>query len=161
MTVTRATLHTVDAVTQFVFGGNATFTLESKSGARFTYQVRESDKPDLFFVSVLTGADNTGDFSYLGFFRVGAYSHGRKSRVSADAPSARAFAWFAQVLALGGGQALPGSLRFWHEGRCAACARKLTVPASVATGFGPECAERRGIAWQAPRFAAENLGLAA
>ena len=28
-----------------------------------------------------------------------------------------------------------------HEGRCGRCARRLTVPASVASGIGPECAK--------------------
>jgi hypothetical protein len=27
-----------------------------------------------------------------------------------------------------------------HEGKCGRCGRKLTVPESVKSGFGPECA---------------------
>lgn len=29
----------------------------------------------------------------------------------------------------------------WHEGSCGRCGRKLTVPSSIETGLGPECAE--------------------
>lgn len=35
----------------------------------------------------------------------------------------------------------PG-LQIFHEGRCGRCGRVLTVPESVETGFGPECAGR-------------------
>jgi hypothetical protein len=34
---------------------------------------------------------------------------------------------------------MPAQLEFWHEGRCARCARPLTDPASIEAGFGPEC----------------------
>jgi hypothetical protein len=27
----------------------------------------------------------------------------------------------------------------WHEGSCARCGKKLTVPESIESGFGPEC----------------------
>lgn len=60
----------------------------------------------------------------------------------ADDVRARGFAWFWRVL---NGGTFPAAFEFWHEGRCAACARRLTVPQSIATGFGPECAARNGI----------------
>lgn len=59
-----------------------------------------------------------------------------------DDVRARGFAWFWRTL---NGGTFPATFEFWHEGRCAACARRLTVPQSIATGFGPECAERLGI----------------
>jgi hypothetical protein len=37
-------------------------------------------------------------------------------------------------------------LEVWHEGRCAKCGLKLTVPQSIMTGFGPTCAKKLGIA---------------
>jgi hypothetical protein len=36
-------------------------------------------------------------------------------------------------------------IKIWHCGRCGACARALSVPASIKTGFGPDCAEKLGI----------------
>ena len=39
---------------------------------------------------------------------------------------------------------LPTSIEVWHEGLCSHCARKLTVPASIQLGLGPDCAEKFG-----------------
>lgn len=35
---------------------------------------------------------------------------------------------------------LPSQIEVWHEGRCGACGRRLTVPESIANGLGPVCA---------------------
>lgn len=140
----KGQLTTVESICQFLFAGNATVTLRSlKSGARFTYRVEESDDGKAHFVKLLIGGDNEGDYQYLGHFRLGQYSHGRKSRINAGAPSAVAFMWFAAKLLA---NELPKNLEVWHEGRCGHCNRKLTVPESVATGFGPDCSEKLGIA---------------
>lgn len=64
------------------------------------------------------------------------------SALPADDVRARGFAWFWRAL---NGGTFPATFEFWHEGRCAACARRLTVPNSIATGFGPDCADRLGI----------------
>ena len=55
--------------------------------------------------------------------------------------SFQAFAWFLASLSRPGTE-LPEQLEFWHAGRCGRCGRRLTVPASIASGFGPECAGR-------------------
>lgn len=141
--MTEARLTSVDAVSTFVFSGQATFTLRSlKTKQRFTYQVEETEQGGRFFVRVLTGPENTADYTYLGMFFGPDFSHDKKKRVSPDAPSAKAFAWFAEKLRRG---VLPPSLEVWHDGRCGACGRKLTVPASVMVGLGPECAAKRGV----------------
>lgn len=128
----------------FVLAGNARVTLQSAAtGARFTYRVRVSDDGGLYFVSVLTGADNESDYEYLGVIRADAFAHGKKSRLSREAPSARAFAWAWPHLAAG---RCPDVLTVWHEGRCGRCNRPLTVPASIASGFGPECIEKVALA---------------
>jgi hypothetical protein len=130
-----------EKVLRFALAGNATFTIVSlKTGTRFTFKVRAKDER-MSFVSLLTGSDNENDFSYLGtiFSDSRTFRHGRKSRITEDAPSSRAFAWFWSKL-LGG--ALPETMEFHHAGRCGRCGRKLTVPESVETGLGPECATR-------------------
>lgn len=137
-------------VRQFVAAGRAVLTLEStRTGSRYTYRIStKKNAPGLLFVAVLTGADNTNSYTYLGYIRAGVYRHGRaKSKIGADAPSALAFDWFHRAIHQ---PALPTTLRVWHEGRCGKCAKKLTVPASVATGFGPDCAEALGIEWATP-----------
>lgn len=124
---------------RFMTAGNATVTLRSrKTGARFTYRIRTSDDERVRFVSIMTGVDNESSFQYLGYARVGqeVYFRGAKSRITETAPSARAFAWAWRQLQAG---RLPEALEVWHEGRCGRCGRKLTVPESVRSGFGPEC----------------------
>lgn len=128
----------------FVLAGNATFTLVSKATEqRFTYRVTELDEKDSavqFFVNLMNGPDNIHSFSYLGhIFRSGDYVHGRKSKTGPDAPSAKAFNWFYQKVIVANSATIPEQLEFWHEGFCAACGRKLTVPESIETGLGPEC----------------------
>lgn len=127
----------------FLLAGAARFTLVSKrTGERFTYRIAKTgsrEKRSPYFVSVLTGASNSADFTFLGtIFPDGYYARGKKSRIDGDAPSARAFAWFWARLA--GGQ-IPASCEVWHEGRCGRCGRALTVPESIASGIGPTCAE--------------------
>lgn len=130
------------AAAAFILGGNARVTLVSRvSGARFTYQVRASDDGQVFFVKVLTGPDNTSTYSYLGFIRDGSYRHGgSKSRIGENAHSAKAWAWAWHQLSTY--QRIPKHLEVWHEGRCGRCARVLTVPESIASGFGPVCVGR-------------------
>ena len=130
------------AIAAFVLAGNAVFTIRNpQTGGRFTYRVRAGKGEGApYFVQVLTGPDNTGDFTYLGcVFADGRFVVTKKSRISPDAPSARAFAWFfARAQA---GRDLCG-VEVWHEGRCGACGRALTVPESIETGLGPVCAGR-------------------
>ena len=142
----QARLHTADASRDFMLGGNATVTLVStKTGTRFTYKIRANDEGDVFFVSLLSGPDNESDYRYLGRIARGVFWQGRKvpkpGDVGPDAPSSLAFKWAWERLAEG---VLLDSLEIWHEGRCGRCARKLTVPSSIASGFGPECAGKVG-----------------
>jgi hypothetical protein len=118
----------------FLLAGNATLTLVSgKTG-------REGGASH--FVSLLTGSDNEADYTSIGMLREGRrYVHGTK--VSRDAPGAVAWAWAWGHLVRG---ELPASLEVWHEGRCGRCGRLLTVPASIASGLGPECAGKLGMA---------------
>lgn len=149
----RARLETADAMEAFIFAGNATFTVVSKkSGVRFTFKVKRAQKrgPDdneltlPWFVALLNGPDNENDYQFLGtvFVRPGRreYLHGRRSSISAEAPSATAIAWFLRMLLARG--PMLDQVEVWHEGRCGRCGRKLTVPESVAAGLGPECAGR-------------------
>jgi Family of unknown function (DUF6011) len=134
------------AARAFMTGGNATVTLVStKTGTRFTYRLRANDEGDVFFVSLLGGPDNESDYRYMGRIARGVFWAGRKvpkpGDVGPDAPSSLAFKWAWERLAKG---VLLDSLEIWHEGRCGRCARKLTVPASIASGFGPECAGKVG-----------------
>jgi len=64
------------------------------------------------------------------------------SALSPDDVKAKGFAWFWRTLT--SGKAFPAGFEFWHEGRCGKCARRLTVPESIANGIGPECLKNLG-----------------
>jgi hypothetical protein len=124
----------------FIQSGNAHFTLVSKTtGVRYTYHVTESDDGRCFFVSVLYGPDNTGDYVYAGILRDGEFKRTAKSKITATDKRFRAFAWTYAKLGQG---VLPDALEIWHEGRCGRCGRMLTVPESIRNGIGPECIKK-------------------
>jgi hypothetical protein len=143
----------------FMLAGDAIFTVVSKKTAtRFTFRLTRPDPEPVgtspqygrprrvpIFVKVLAGPQNDSDYTYLGQLWEDAekftYSIGKKSRVGADAPSQKAAMWLASALNF------PEKLsqcEIWHEGRCGRCGRRLTVPSSIASGIGPECATKMG-----------------
>jgi len=144
-----------DALTarQFITAGKATVTLKSlKSGARFTYRITAAKDENgdrsgdgTLFVGLLNGPNNDGDYKYLGRISREVFWRGRKNPrpgdISADAPSMKAFDWTWRKLVQG---QFPDQLEVWHEGRCGRCGRKLTVPESIRSGFGPECIQHIG-----------------
>jgi len=137
-------------ILQYLFGGKSTFTLQSvASGERFTYKISESAKragdnrPPVFFVSVLTGPDNSDNFSFVGtIFERKTFKFSPKAGYRVDSPSVKAFSWaFSNFV----GNIVPDKLEFWPSSHCARCGRKLTVPTSVHNGFGPECITKVGV----------------
>ncbi len=140
----RAELADPAPTVRFMLAGKAHVTFQSrKTGVRFTYRITEA--PDQHydrrrpphFVAVLTAPDH---YEYLGcVYDRRAYSHGRKSRVDREAPSAIAFTWVWSRLTAG---EMHPELAVYHEGRCGRCGRRLTTPKSIETGLGPVCAGR-------------------
>ncbi len=135
---------TAEVAVQFALAGRARLTMVSKkTGTRFTYRITQRDATSPHFVSVLSGQDNESSYTFLGtVFADKSYRHGRKSPVSPEAPSTKAFAWAWSYLAKG---QMPPSCEVWHEGRCGKCGRSLTVPSSIASGIGPVCESREAI----------------
>ena len=134
------------AAVQFALGGDARFTLKSlKTETRFTFRVNRAKNSDNFyFVSVLNGSDNEHNYAYIGYIRRGMFTHDpkwatRKVTISPDAPNVRAFDYAWRAI---NRDVIPDQLEIWHEGRCCRCARALTVPESIRSGIGPECAKR-------------------
>lgn len=132
-------------IKSFTLAGNATFTVENTAtGGRYTFKVQAGKAENApHFVKVLTGSDNTADYTFLGtIFGEGDFVHSRKSAISREAPSAKAFAWLWQTLRA----ETPNlrTVRVLHEGRCGRCGRALTVPSSIESGLGPECSQKAG-----------------
>jgi hypothetical protein len=146
MNNTTAQLSDAKEALAFVLGGNSTFTAVSeKTEARYTFKVRIADSKDTYFVSLLTGSDNTSDFSYMGIIPTNSmeFRLTRKSAYNDDSTPVKAFRYVTNALKA---LEMPKSVAIWHEGKCGRCGRKLTVPESVASGFGPECITKVGIA---------------
>lgn len=129
----------------FVLGGKSTFTVENTAtGGRFTFKVVQSHNGEVHFVKVLTGPNNSKDFSYLGtIFGAKKFVHTVKSPIGVDAPSNKAFSWLFERLI--GGKALPETVKFYHACKCGRCGKKLTTPTAVTLGFGADCAETLGL----------------
>jgi hypothetical protein len=128
---------------QFALAGKSTFTVHNPStGNRFTFKVTKGKQETApHFVKVMTGPDNESSFTYLGtIFNGTNYAHGRKSPISQEAPSAKAFAFVWSRI-----DNLPTALEFMHAGKCCRCGRKLTVPESIECGYGSECASKMGL----------------
>lgn len=142
----------------FCLAGNATFTLRSLvTGTRFTYQMK-LQKSGAWQVSVRTGISTK---SILGLVlapshpsRPLTFSYNLASKIRSNAPSCIAFSWFWKRLQER--ELLHPDLEIWHEGHCGACGRQLTVPESIKSGIGPECARQREAA-EADRWLDELL----
>jgi hypothetical protein len=134
-----AKLDTVEAVRDYVFGGNSTVTLRSvESGKHYTYKVQAKKDRTVFFVSNMYGYDEGPRFQYIGVLSDDCrhFHHSPKSKMGDIAKCFTVFRWFIENLARG---VLHKDLEVWHEGRCGRCGRVLTVAESIARGIGPKC----------------------
>lgn len=129
-----------ETIWTFLTAGRAVFTLTStKTGTSYTYKIKrgglEVGATGPLFVSVLTGPDNTRDFTYMGTLLTNPnrIHSTRGSKIFGDAESYKALTWYLQNLG-------NPRVQFRHEGRCGRCGRALTVPSSIDSGLGPECA---------------------
>jgi hypothetical protein len=132
----------------YILGGNCTFTICSKkTNKSFTYKIKSAtaDKNFVwstnnqdrtrFFVKLLTGPDNSNDFTYI----CSIDNRGNSPIISAkNHQDSRVvnFKWVFLRMLKGNCE----SFDFLPSTKCGRCGRKLTVPESITTGFGPECA---------------------
>jgi hypothetical protein len=140
--------HDATDIRNFVLAGKAVITLESKkTGKHYTYRIRQAtdhngNPTNRWFVSLLTGPDNTRSYTYLGLidgdeavFRLTA-----KSKMTDDAPPVAGFRFMWRWV--NEQKAIPDALAVRHDGHCGRCHRPLTVPESIDRGLGPECYKR-------------------
>ena len=132
----------------FITAGRAVFTLQGRD-ARYTFRVNKSgdghvtrDGRPYYFVSMLTGPDNTADYTYVGLLEAetGALRLTRKSRYIDASTPVLALRWALPIVWRG--DTLPAPAQLYHVGRCGRCGRALTVPSSIDAGIGPECATK-------------------
>lgn len=114
---------------------DGTYTLSTTEGHR-TFRLRtqavDSDfMPGVQIIQVLSGSDNEGDYTSIGHIKSGRLSIWKRHQAKTDlVAEAQAFV------------ANPHSEDVVAAIACFACGRKLTVPASVHDGLGPECSKR-------------------
>ena len=131
----------------FVLAGDATFTVALPDGGHYTYRVQHikaNDRwPESYFVKLLTGPDNESSYTYMGKLDpVSSLTHTTaKSAYRDDSLVVRLLnRVLARVWANDHAAYETHGYRTHHEGRCGRCGRKLTVPSSIESGIGPECA---------------------
>ena len=128
----------------FFRGGNATFTVSNPTGEHYTFKIRrpKAEKPEdqpPFFVSLLAGPDNEGDYVYIGIFNpdTADVRLTRKSRMKDESIPVKVVRW--ALRRFQAGDSLPSGYAIQHEGKCCRCGRTLTTPESIERGIGPEC----------------------
>lgn len=138
----------------FVLAGKAVFTLKCPAGfgegkPHYTYRVKHKEAdgtfPEAWFVSLLTGPDNTRDYTYIGMLlpHSGQVQPTKKSKYTLESMPVKLInrvlyrVWADQQQAI-----LDAGFDLHHEGRCACCGRALTTPESILTGIGPVCAAK-------------------
>lgn len=128
---------------EFITAGRAVFTVENPTGEHYTFQVAKKESPGrdpIYFAYLLTGPDNTSDYTYLGVFdvRSGDVRLTAKSRMNEESTPVRVIRWVSSIVWRG--RSLPEGYAARHEGRCGRCGRVLTTPESISLGLGPHCA---------------------
>jgi len=119
----------------------ATLTIvNDASGGRVTVRFRRPKDFSAVLVDVMTGSDNESNFDFLGTLRGTTVYVSPRSKCDA-LKGARAKGIVEWALRHAEADDLR-TVRCLHEGRCGRCGRKLTVPASIDRGLGPECATR-------------------
>ena len=140
---------------EFVSAGNATFTIEMAESfaakhqlkPHYTFKVKKKEAsmkyPESWFVSLLTGRDNETSYSYLGMLdpKEGKFALTRASKLKDESMVVKLLRRSLERIWKNETQEIEAAgFKIHHEGRCGRCGRKLTVPESIETGLGPECA---------------------
>ncbi len=134
---------------QFLLAGEATFTIESPNGEHRTYRIEKVEAndrwPESYFAKTLTGPDNTSDYTYLGKLDTftGQVGTTLKSKQWEGTMHLRLLnRVLARIWSNDHAAYEQHGFKVHHEGRCGRCGRALTVPSSIESGIGPECAKK-------------------
>jgi len=134
---------------EFLLAGNATFTVSNPEGKHYTFKVANPKhdmgislsgvkRPAPYFISVLTGPDNTNNYTYLGMVVENHVKLTKASKYTMGSTIYRVANWAVMGILKGG--ELPDGYSISHAGSCGRCGRKLTTPKSIELGLGPVCA---------------------
>jgi len=133
---------------EFITAGDSIWTIEQPDGTHYTYRfqvVEANDRwPEAVFVKLLTGPDNSNDYTFMGKYdrHTGQVTTTAKSAKFEGSRPLRLLNRILIRIYSGDHDAYEShGYKTHHEGRCGRCARRLTVPSSIESGIGPECAK--------------------
>ena len=126
-----------------LFAGRCTFTVSNNKNQHYTFRIDKIGKYSRYIVKLLTGPDNTRDYTYLGMM----FSEDKiplkitkASKFNKESIPYKVFVFAQKVLS--GYKTLPKDYSILNSGHCFRCGRKLTTPESIKSGYGPECIKR-------------------
>ena len=122
---------------QFFTAGKAVFTVANPEGKHYTYKIRKSKDGEKFFVSLLTGPQNTSDYTYMGVLENGSIRLTMASTYKEDSLPVKVVRWALSLVWRD--MPFPNGYSLHHEGKCCRCGRPLTVPESIESGIGRKC----------------------
>lgn len=140
----------IENIKKFIFAGDALITIKNvDTGNRFTFKIKKrGDKPrptpiDLYWVSVLTMPNNNDDgaYKFIGSMsREEGFRSSPKSYIKDNSLSVKVANYYFNRLLGFSKFPLHSNVKTYHNGFCGRCGRILTVPESIETGFGADCA---------------------
>ena len=124
----------------FVFAGNALFTILNKtSGNYVTFKVKKHKEDDVWFVTTL---GQYGSYTFIGTcFSDKKFVYSKDSDISETDQSVVVLKWF--LTNFFNNQNNYEEVKVYHHGRCGACAKVLATPTSIREGIGPVCSGRK------------------
>lgn len=140
--------HNAADIKTFTLAGHAKITLESlRTGKWYTYQVNQAKDRETgelqprWFVALLSGPNNDGDYTYLGMLDSNGFRLTQASKLKADSLPVRGFQFFWRHIEA---DKMPAEMEVRHSGHCGRCGRTLTTPESITRGIGPDCWSQMG-----------------
>lgn len=140
---------TPEQLNKLITAGKSVLTfLSTKTGTRITYKFKVHNEPlrgggkfsKLIFVTVL----NENKYKFIGTIFIGnnpKFFWSDKSPISPSSPIIKGIDFITRKTFAG---EIINDLEVYHNGYCVRCGRILTVPESITTGIGPECAKKGG-----------------
>ena len=143
--------------TRFFGAGNSIFTIYSPS-RHYTFKIRQrrvkahernaqgnplKQEKMPFYVYLLTGQENTSDYTYIGVYnpRYNSFHLTKSSKFNDETKAVKVLRWGLRMVA-DGDWSSPNVQGYGviSEGRCCKCGRTLTAPESISDGIGAKCA---------------------
>ncbi len=134
----------------FILAGKCELTLRSLgTGANISYKLvkkeaQNFDTEYIYFVNVIKQDNST--YAGLMFYDEKSdrfiFNQGKKGQLNINNIEIKALLYVINKLYAGFYNI---NVQIYHCGKCGRCGRKLTVPESILTGLGPECARQCGV----------------